>query len=67
MKKKIAGLALIAVFALTGCSVQGQTVNQGYEGGVGTFEEFTYVHSNGKKLDCLKHDRGITCDWNSKH
>lgn len=63
MKKKIAGLALIGVFALTGCSIQGETVTQGYEPMQGNFEEFTYVHTNGSKMDCLKFDRGITCNW----
>lgn len=67
MKKKLAGLALISVFALTGCSLQGKTVTQGYEQMQGYFEEFTYLHTDGTKMDCLKFDKGITCDWANRH
>lgn len=65
MKKIItlAGVSLLSVISLTGCIGNGDIVNKNTNGGV--FTEFQYKHSDGRILDCVKYDRGLTCDWAS--
>jgi hypothetical protein len=63
MKKAITllGVAILAAISLTGCIGNGSVANKDTNGGA--FTEFTYQHSNGKSMNCLRFDKGITCDW----
>ena len=63
MKRLLAlgAVAALSILSLTGCIGDGSTVDKNTNGGA--FTEFTYNHSDGRLLDCIRYDKGITCDW----
>lgn len=64
--QKLIGIAaaFTLMVGLSACSLEEASVEN--NGGQGNFDEFVYHHSNGFSANCVKQDRGLTCDWAHK-
>lgn len=54
----------VLMLGLSACDIE--EAAPGHSGNYGTFDEFVYHHSEGFSMNCIKQDRGVTCDWAGK-